>query len=269
MKKLFVVLLLGFMSFLPENIDLTNVPILSGDYNNQYVIGVVVNGGSRTLRRFSATDLMNLTYSNGNLDITRITNLQAALNNKQSLLTSGSNIKTINGISLLGSGNVSISNGSGVDTSNDMQKMMLKKFTQDNAPVVDYAVDDLGFDRVDGMLYVKGMHYFPSVATAYGTATLDPKSSNAAGKITFVSNGTAIPADGTVFTLTYVTTTYSLAPFVTVGSLESASAGQSIYPSEVSVNSFKMKIKSGMAPSNGFTYYYTYSSKPASNVSGQ
>jgi hypothetical protein len=38
---------------------------------------------------------------------------QTALNNKQNILVSGTNIKTINGTTLLGSGDISISSGSG------------------------------------------------------------------------------------------------------------------------------------------------------------
>lgn len=40
-------------------------------------------------------------------------NIQAQLNNKQATLVSGTNIKTINGTSILGSGNITISGGSG------------------------------------------------------------------------------------------------------------------------------------------------------------
>lgn len=49
----------------------------------------------------------------GTQDISTVTGLQAALNGKQDELVSGTNIKTINGISVLGSGNMVISGGGG------------------------------------------------------------------------------------------------------------------------------------------------------------
>lgn len=45
--------------------------------------------------------------------ISDVTGLQTALDGKQATLVSGTNIKTVNGTSLLGSGNISISGGSG------------------------------------------------------------------------------------------------------------------------------------------------------------
>ena len=49
---------------------------------------------------------------------TVVDNLQIDLNNKQNTLVSGTNIKTINGNSVLGSGDVSISVGANIDLSN-------------------------------------------------------------------------------------------------------------------------------------------------------
>lgn len=46
--------------------------------------------------------------------ISDVTNLQTSLDAKQATLVSGTNIKTVNGTSLLGSGNVSISGGGGL-----------------------------------------------------------------------------------------------------------------------------------------------------------
>lgn len=46
--------------------------------------------------------------------ISDVTNLQTSLDAKQAALVSGTNIKTVNGTSLLGSGNVSISGGGGL-----------------------------------------------------------------------------------------------------------------------------------------------------------
>ena len=43
--------------------------------------------------------------------------LNAAISNKQDTLVSGTNIKTINGVSILGTGNIAISGGSGIDDS--------------------------------------------------------------------------------------------------------------------------------------------------------
>lgn len=162
------------------------------------------------------------------------------------------------------------SGGSSFDTTNQQVYNAVKKIAQDNAVPVDYFVDgDYGFDRIEGKLYIKGMHFFPSVATAYGSATLDPFSSNAAGKITFTSNGTAIPVDGVICTVTFVTTTYLFTPFVQPYPVGSASAGQALYPAAESINSFQIRIKTGFSPANGAVLYYGFRTSPSSNVSAQ
>lgn len=61
----------------------------------------------------------------------------AQLNNKQDTLVSGTNIKTINGESILGSGNIEISSGGPVDTAmsdtseNAVQNKVIKKYIDD------------------------------------------------------------------------------------------------------------------------------------------
>lgn len=59
------------------------------------------------------TDLDTKATINHNHTINNITNLQTTLNSKQDNLVSGSNIKTINNTSLLGSGNINIEGGGG------------------------------------------------------------------------------------------------------------------------------------------------------------
>jgi len=51
----------------------------------------------------------------GPVDISDVTGLQAELDNKQDALVSGTNIKTINGTSILGSGNMTIGSSSNID----------------------------------------------------------------------------------------------------------------------------------------------------------
>lgn len=59
------------------------------------------------------TDLDNKTDYGHTHSIANVTNLQSTLNGKQDLLISGTNIKTINNNSLLGSGNINIEGGGG------------------------------------------------------------------------------------------------------------------------------------------------------------
>ncbi len=61
--------------------------------------------------------------------ISNITNLQPTLNSKQATLVSGTNIKTINGNSLLGSGNITISGGSGGTGGGDAYLANTQTFT--------------------------------------------------------------------------------------------------------------------------------------------
>lgn len=91
----------------------STTPVLSA-LKNKRVIGTDANGliEAHTL---GISDISNLQSTiNGKADvghghaISEITNLQSTLNGKQATLVSGTNIKTINGNSILGSGNLSI-----------------------------------------------------------------------------------------------------------------------------------------------------------------
>lgn len=61
--------------------------------------------------------------------ISNITNLQSTLDSKQATLVSGTNIKTINGNSLLGSGNITISGDSGGTGGGDVYLANNQEFT--------------------------------------------------------------------------------------------------------------------------------------------
>lgn len=72
------------------------------------------------------------------------TDLQTALNSKQNTLVSGSTIKTINGISLLGSGDITISGGSGGNASVSIG----------TSPPSSPSIGDLWWDSSESNLYI-------------------------------------------------------------------------------------------------------------------
>lgn len=77
---------------------LQNNAVASGTYTK---VSVDVNGLITSLSNLLSTDIPNITES-------QVTNLVSDLAGKQSLLVSGTNIKTINSQSILGSGNLAI-----------------------------------------------------------------------------------------------------------------------------------------------------------------
>lgn len=77
------------------------------NYNNATANTIASFGASKTLTSLSTAtypSLTELTYVKG---VT--SSIQTQLNGKQAALVSGTNIKTINGSSILGSGNLTIS----------------------------------------------------------------------------------------------------------------------------------------------------------------
>ena len=92
----------------------STTPVLSA-LKNKKVLGTDANGliEAHTLGISDISNLQSTINGKANVGhthaISEITNLQSTLNGKQATLVSGTNIKTINGNSILGSGNLSIS----------------------------------------------------------------------------------------------------------------------------------------------------------------
>ena len=92
----------------------STTPVLSA-LKNKKVLGTDANGliEAHTLGINDISNLQSTINGKANVGhthaISEITNLQSTLNGKQATLVSGTNIKTINGNSILGSGNLSIS----------------------------------------------------------------------------------------------------------------------------------------------------------------
>ena len=79
-----------------------------GDSQNSTVIFFYSNGTTGTTGSYKEANLESLSAQSGNYDTSLVTcNDKYTWNNKQNALVSGTNIKTINGQSLLGSGNIS------------------------------------------------------------------------------------------------------------------------------------------------------------------
>lgn len=81
--------------------------------------------------------------------ISNITNLQTTLNSKQATLVSGTNIKTINNQSILGSGNIAISGGSG---GGDAYLANTQTFTGVNTFTQNVNLNRSGFSTTDPAL---------------------------------------------------------------------------------------------------------------------
>lgn len=104
----------------PNELKVGDIIVIDG-YLSRYVsdkttVTTDSSGQARVIRvKFTAINKQYLDRINGKANvghthaISEITNLQSTLNGKQATLVSGTNIKTINGNSILGSGNLSIS----------------------------------------------------------------------------------------------------------------------------------------------------------------
>ena len=103
----------------PNELKIGDIIVIDG-YLSRYVsdettVSTSSSGQARVIRvKFTAINKQYLDRINGKANvghthaISEITNLQSTLNGKQATLVSGTNIKTINGNSILGSGNLSI-----------------------------------------------------------------------------------------------------------------------------------------------------------------
>lgn len=109
--------------------DITNLQTTLNGKASTAVVTTTVDGlmafadkvklnGIATGATANSTDatLLNRANHTGSQAISTVTNLQTTLDGKQATLVSGTNIKTINGVSVLGSGDIVISGGGGGTT---------------------------------------------------------------------------------------------------------------------------------------------------------
>lgn len=138
----------------------------------------------------------------------KITDLYDKLNTKQATLVSGTNIKTINGTSILGSGNITIEGGSGTlitvddtlsDTSeNPVQNKIIYNALLKKQDVIDFSNSDVySSTQPNGV----GIHLKTSGVTAgtYGPSANTTGSSVTIPKITVDSKGRITSAENTTF----------------------------------------------------------------------
>lgn len=138
----------------------------------------------------------------------KITDLYSQLNTKQATLVSGTNIKTINGASILGSGNITIEGGSGTsitvdDTLNDTSENPVQNKVIYSALL--NKQDKIDFDNSDVYSSTQpngvGVHLRTSGVTAgtYGPSANTTGSSITIPKITVDSKGRITSAENTTF----------------------------------------------------------------------
>lgn len=138
----------------------------------------------------------------------KITDLYSQLNTKQATLVSGTNIKTINGTSILGSGNITIEGGSGTsitvddtlsDTSeNPVQNKIIYNALLKKQDVIDFSNSDVySSTQPNGV----GIHLKTSGVTSgtYGPSANTTGSSVTIPKITVDSKGRITSAENTTF----------------------------------------------------------------------
>jgi hypothetical protein len=89
---------------------------------------------------------------------------------KQNTLTSGTTIKTINSTSLLGSGNITITGGSGID-STTAQRIASRTFNDSTTSRLNVA--DIGLSMADSNITWYTIHYLDSITTAHDQEDLD------------------------------------------------------------------------------------------------
>ena len=145
----------------------------------------------------SNATLLNRNNHTGTQGISTVNGLQTALDGKQATLVSGTNIKTINGNSLLGSGNLTISGGSGLafqEVTGTTQIVSLGAYyhmtnaaaTTLTAPASASPGDEWGWavcnGRVDNVINWSGLKH-----EGISDATLTLSSAHASGRCTYVN----------------------------------------------------------------------------------
>jgi hypothetical protein len=113
------------------------------------------------------------------------TDLQTALNSKQDTLVSGTNIKTINSTSLLGSGNISLSaNPSG--STGQIQFNNSGSFGADSGLVWDNTAKSLSVSRASGTGVYNALN-FTGASTGNQAVTLNMTNTNANGRTAIIA----------------------------------------------------------------------------------
>lgn len=138
----------------------------------------------------------------------KITDLYSQLNTKQATLVSGTNIKTINGASILGSGNITIEGGSGTSitvddtlsntSENPVQNKIIYNALLKKQDVIDFSNSDVySSTQPNGV----GIHLKASGVTAgtYGPSANTTGASVTIPKITVDSKGRVTSAENTTF----------------------------------------------------------------------
>lgn len=138
----------------------------------------------------------------------KITDLYDKLNTKQATLVSGTNIKTINGTSILGSGNITIEGGGGTSitvddtlsgtSENPVQNKIIYNALLKKQDVIDFSNSDVySSTQPNGV----GIHLKTSGVTAgtYGPSANTTGSSVTIPKITVDSKGRITSAENTTF----------------------------------------------------------------------
>lgn len=138
----------------------------------------------------------------------KITDLYSQLNTKQATLVSGTNIKTINGASILGSGNITIEGGSGTSitvddtlsgtSENPVQNKIIYNALLKKQDVIDFSNSDVySSTQPNGV----GIHLKTSGVTAgtYGPSASTTGASITIPKITVNNKGIVTSATNTTF----------------------------------------------------------------------
>ena len=141
--------------------------ILIGVYSKDEVDALIGSAGSSTWGSIGGTlsnqtDLQNALNAKANSSHTHstaeVTGLDAALSGKQATLVSGTNIKTINGVSVLGSGDIIVSGGIGGSTGATDNRVLRSDGTGGGtAQASNVTIDDSGNVTGVGALTTSGV----------------------------------------------------------------------------------------------------------------
>lgn len=170
---------------LAHNHDGSYEPVVTAGTTTQYYrgdktfqdLGTAVRGSAMT--GMSTTDSTAVSVTDTLL--TAVGKLQAQVNGKQATLTSGTNIKTVNGVSLLGSGNINTGDVSSTSTNTFQQQQTF------NAAVVEKHIDlgtGVNFDLALANSFSKTM----TVAQTFTVSNV-PASGNSVAVILNLTNG--------------------------------------------------------------------------------
>jgi hypothetical protein len=126
-------------------------------YYTETEMDSVLSNKSNTGHTHTKSEITDFTHTHSQSEIT---DLVTDLGNKQATLVSGTNIKTINGESILGSGNISIAGGSGPTV------LKLASNTPTAANTTPVNLVGLAFDYLANSIYVFDMSMFVTATAA-------------------------------------------------------------------------------------------------------